>query len=816
MSRRKLPRAIEKPDYTPLWAECGSCVYNALQGCQPVKPRIVPNSRFLVVLDQPDPVSVKHGELRTTVSQKLLERGMAESGADDVSYLYATACRRPKEASDKDEQQAIESCRPRLATEIKSVRQSSHPDVPVRNWLLALGEIAFKATTGKLGSSDAWRGSPVQTESLGKVIPSWDPYVIGTAKGSRYAAVWATHLYRYVQLATGQLGDFIWPESVVDGWGPLGGSLSRLAEHAEAGGEVSVDIETHGLGLDAAISCIGFACGADACCIQLPLSGDYDVLVRRILSAGVMVGQNISAFDRRVLSRAGYELTPHYEDTLLAASVLDPQLPKNLGALVSAEYHAPAHKAEFKSDKETGVLQGMWDSSDPAVERERRIYCLRDSYTTLLVWRRQKERLAAYGWDHYQKLKAADVIALRMRETGLEWDFIAGAELEAKYTEQRERIRGQLQKGATSLGLPNLNPGSTKQLAELFYGKMRVAPSVWTPEGKPSTNDDALLEIMKCDNPTAQEFARKVADYREADKALGTYIVGLRPVGQTRVYGMWRAHTAISGRWSCTEVPLQTLSSEMRRLIRATPGKQMCEADLPSAEVRTVMLFIGDDEMIALLNDGGDLYSTCATEMFSRPVNKKENPKLRQLGKLIILASNYGAAPETVWRQVIKQEMKDDDGVMKRVMEVFPQLNVKQVDVLQRGYFRKVPKLPLWQRQETADSGKRGYYFCPFSGRKIHFYGPPDLNLATNLPNQSTVAWYMDRALKAVWADLKPTDTLLTYVHDSLCVESLPEDIKATQAMLHKHMEGELCYNGRTIKMAPVESKIGTNLADVK
>jgi hypothetical protein len=109
-----------------------------------------------------------------------------------------------------------------------------------------------------------------------------------------------------------------------------------------------------------------------------------------------MVGQNISAFDRPVLQHHGYELTPRYEDSLLAASILDPQLPKNLGALVSAEVHAEAHKAAFKADKETGVMSGMWDSTDPAVERERRIYCLRDSYVTLLVWQRQKQRLREY------------------------------------------------------------------------------------------------------------------------------------------------------------------------------------------------------------------------------------------------------------------------------------------------------------------------------------------------------------------------------------------------------------------------------------
>jgi hypothetical protein len=109
-----------------------------------------------------------------------------------------------------------------------------------------------------------------------------------------------------------------------------------------------------------------------------------------------MVGQNISSFDRRVLAHHGYALTPHYEDTLLAASILDPQLPKNLSALVGSEFHAEAHKAAFKADKETGVMSGMWESTDPAVERERRIYCLRDAYMTLLVWQRQRQRLKEY------------------------------------------------------------------------------------------------------------------------------------------------------------------------------------------------------------------------------------------------------------------------------------------------------------------------------------------------------------------------------------------------------------------------------------
>jgi len=78
------------------------------------------------------------------------------------------------------------------------------------------------------------------------------------------------------------------------------------------------------------------------------------------------------------------------------------------------------------------------------------------------------------------------------------------------------------------------------------------------------------------------------------------------------------------------------------------------------------------------------------------------------------------------------------------------------------------------------------------------------------------VAWWMNAALEKVWAELQPEDTLLTYVHDSLCVESTPERIGDVQKLLHRCMEGVIEYRGRTVNMFPVESKIGSNLAVVK
>lgn len=361
-------------------------------------PRIIPGAKLTVVADWPSRSEDERGEPTRNPASELLRKNLSAANVEEFSYVYAISCRPPKGTSKKDIQLARECCLPGLQADV-GAKPSGESDGPSqRKWVLSCGDEAFRSTTGKLGSNEPWIGSPVDGQWPGiRVIPTWSPGFVLKADGSRFAPTFATHVWRAAYLSDGRLGDFEWPEDVVDEGPKLYDCLVQIAAHAESGGEVSVDLETRGLGHGADISCVGFASDAGACCVQLPASSaEVDSLVRRILRSGIMVGQNISAFDRQVLAHHRYEITPAYHDTLLAAAVLDPQLPKNLTALVSSEFHAEAHKASFKSDKETGVLQGMWDSTDPKIERDRRIYCLRDAYTTLLVWQRQKQRLKEY------------------------------------------------------------------------------------------------------------------------------------------------------------------------------------------------------------------------------------------------------------------------------------------------------------------------------------------------------------------------------------------------------------------------------------
>jgi DNA polymerase-1 len=498
---------------------------------------------------------------------------------------------------------------------------------------------------------------------------------------------------------------------------------------------------------------------------------------------------------------------------MLAASILDPQLDKNLGYLVNAEFHAQAHTAAYKTDKETGLPQGTWDSTDPAVERERREYCLKDAYTTLLVWQRQKERLQTYGRQQYDKLKRKAPIANAMRSRGMPFDYRYQAKMKAYHEGKREKIRAQMRAKLAPI-LPDFNPGSTKQVGKLFYNVCKIAPFAWTPEGTPSTDEDAIIEILKADNSLAVECADKILEYRNHDKMLGTYVVGGAPVDDSGlVFGDWKCHTAVSGRWSCTKyrlpdgtkagMPFQVIPARIRRLFRARPGMVFVEADYNALEIRTLALLSGARHMLQMLEDGVDLHLENARQMFGDKTIVKKSP-LRQAAKVIAFSSHYGAGPDTVWRTMIA----DDD-----IKKWRPGLTVRQVEAMQKAYFKIHGDIPLWWKRNVEEATARGYLLEPVFGRRLAFYGQVDFSLAQNFPNQSLALEIMDDGLVKIYDELVEPEGIVAQIHDSLGLEG--PDGQRLKGLCTKHMPTTITFEGRTMHF-PIEVKVSERYVWVK
>jgi DNA polymerase len=101
--------------------------------------------------------------------------------------------------------------------------------------------------------------------------------------------------------------------------------------------------------------------------------------------------------------------------------------------------------------------------------------------------------------------------------------------------------------------------------------------------------------------------------------------------------------------------PLVHLSKAARGALIASPGCELYAADFNAIEARKLAWLSGCAPLLTLFQTGGDPYITMAEAIYKRPLNKKDNPTERQLGKKAILGLGYAMGWEkfqaTVWAE---------------------------------------------------------------------------------------------------------------------------------------------------------------------
>ena len=106
---------------------------------------------------------------------------------------------------------------------------------------------------------------------------------------------------------------------------------------------------------------------------------------------------------------------------------------------------------------------------------------------------------------------------------------------------------------------------------------------------------------------------------------------------------------AAPGRWSATgKINLQNMPrhtgenrSKLRDAIEAPEGYSIVVRDLANIEARVLAFVAGQEDLTQIFRNNGDVYSAMATEIYQRPITKKDKIE-RQLGKTIVLGSGYG------------------------------------------------------------------------------------------------------------------------------------------------------------------------------
>lgn len=312
------------------------------------------------------------------------------------------------------------------------------------------------------------------------------------------------------------------------------------------------------------------------------------------------------------------------------------------------------------------------------------------------------------------------------------------------------------------LGHP-VNPRSSKQMQELFYGALRQKTIFNRKKGTVTCDDEALNKLAERE-PLLRPLVRRILEHRSLGVFLSTFVnAPLDSDGRircsfniagTETYRFSSSQNAFGSGLNLQNVPKGGESGDdldlpnIRELFLPDPGYTFFDIDLSSADLRIVVWESGADEMKAMLREGKDPYTEVAKEYYRDPGMKKSDPR-RQQFKALCHGTHYLGTPQ---------------GLSDRIG-----LSVADVERVQKWYFGKFPQIKIWQEDFKNQLSSRRYVENIFGHRAYCFdriQGTVYNQFIAWIP-QSTVAVLINKAYQAIDRDLKQVEILLQ-VHDSL------------------------------------------------
>lgn len=338
---------------------------------------------------------------------------------------------------------------------------------------------------------------------------------------------------------------------------------------------------------------------------------------------------------------------------------------------------------------------------------------------------------------------------------------------------------------------------------------------------------------IACDKAALKKLSNKyrwigrLLEYQRKTKILNTYVEGIEERTQ---YGIiqpsFLQHGTTSGRYSSRAPNFQNLPRDDQRIkecIVARPGKVFVGADYSQLEPRVFAYTSGDKRLLAAFEGEDDFYSVIGMEVYNKSdcIPRKEGSlnafgvkykKLRDLSKVIALASTYGATAHQL-APTTGKSIEDTASDIEAYFERFPGVAKMMTDshdmakkdgqvVNLFGRPRRIPDAmkinKIYGNQAHAD--------LPYEARGL-------LNLAVNHRIQSTGASIVNRAAIKFHNDCKEANIeckLVLQVHDELVAECKAEDAEDVSLILQNAMETATLLEGIRLEAIP---RISNNLS---
>jgi DNA polymerase I-like protein with 3'-5' exonuclease and polymerase domains len=319
-----------------------------------------------------------------------------------------------------------------------------------------------------------------------------------------------------------------------------------------------------------------------------------------------------------------------------------------------------------------------------------------------------------------------------------------------------------------------LNPRSSKQMTELFYGDLKQQP-IFTPakRGIPGhlSCDGAALEKIAVREPLLRPLIRAISEYRSLGVFLSTFVLAPLDIDGrmrtsynicgTETYRFSSSENAFGSGTNLQNIPKGGDDDDtglalpnVRKIFVPDPGYTIFDTDLSKADLRIVTWEADEPEMKAMLREGRDPYVEVAREFYKDPSIRKtnpdgsENPRYRTF-KSFCHGTHYLGTPA---------------GLAQRLG-----LTVHVAESTQRWYLGRFSRIREWQKEFCAQLRSRRYVQNIFGYRRYYFDRVDDATCREAIAwlPQSTVALYINRIWMAIY-EQHPHIQILLQVHDSL------------------------------------------------
>ncbi|MFA5036947.1 MAG: DNA polymerase, partial [Candidatus Izemoplasmatales bacterium] len=750
---------------------------------------------------------------------------------NEVGYFYSTYLTKPT----PEGQEHIDRLQ-RWLTDLLSQRNNTGKGP---NILVALGKEAMYHLTGKKEITK-YRGSvlPCTLVPGFKVYPMFHPSYInrllnepeerlqGMKKVEKQNVLPLTLMDMERVLQQAETPDLFYPKREFEIDLPLDIYLAKLKDLSQKECQVAVDIETIPTSRGPLVWCIGFSDHpSKGFTIPIIKQGSFvwaaneEALIWRAVSEvflnpkATKIFHN-GGFDLAILGRYyGLRCAPGtYADTMWCWQALYPYLKKGLHILTSVLTWEPYYKDDGK----------YWDGRRIADEAEFTYNC-KDVCITREIWPVIAANCKHKGtWSNYERSMKVMPSLLRMMIHGVRFEESKRRALEQdeflpKIAQAKEVVKNEI-------GM-EVNMDSSDQMKRLFYGYLGLPIQYHRKTKQPTTDKDALNRLRK--KYPANPVLKAVSDYKKFSTLVQTF-TAMRGEEDGRVrtdyqfistFRLSSSESHFGAGGNLQNIPVRSDEGRLiRELFVPDDGMVFLSADLEQAEAREVAWLAGDVELVEMFESGTiDVHWENARRIFRIPAvvpyiprslfrspiigEERTLKELRNMGKTVTHAMNYGMGPVMLQTILIREEVFLDAQTCKTLLAEAQ---------------RARPLILEWQRK-TREEIRISRTLVTALGDRREFRGRLNDNLfrsAYSYRPQSVVGRLLQEGIQSIHEQINIYDPLLN-VHDEVLGQCLPGDLQKAMREIKPLVEIPHEVNKRMLTI-PCAFKTGPSWGQMK